>query len=93
MFTGTFGVISESKKTEISRPLQTYVSYVDTKQPASHDVWMNPTRSKAVFTVPKNIEIVNKPYPVVEACRCQPRIEPKESAKRFTSFPQGWNGA
>lgn len=55
----------------------------------SNDVWVNSIRFKAAFTLPKDVEIVNKRYPMGETCEYQA----KESAKTFDSFSQHWNWA
>lgn len=55
--------------------------------------WVNPIRLKAAFTVPKEIEIVNKLYPMGKTHCCKPFVRGKESAERFNSLTQGWNEA
>lgn len=43
------------------------MSHIGAMQSVISDVWMYPIRLKAVFTVPKDTEIVNKFYSMVEA--------------------------
>lgn len=69
------------------------ITLIGAEQVAAIDVCLYTIRLKVVFAVPKDIEIVNKIYPMVGACQCQPWIQGKESGEIFNSFPQGWNGA
>lgn len=51
---------------------------VGTEQSGTSDAWMNPIRLKVDFTVPKDSENVNKPYPMGEARQCQHCIQGPE---------------
>lgn len=49
---------------------------------------MYPFRFKVGTTIPKEVDIINKGYPIGEASRCHLYIQGKEVAKGFGSFLQ-----